>query len=351
VKDIQGSDTPQAGDQWREFLDPRYGYVTINDAGDSVIAVAECYKDEEMLETVEILGWVTSSTNYIKIYTTTSERHKGKTGTGFKLCSPTVKTLLHLCNVDIHIQGIEFAGGGNQIAGNYEENGHAIRIESCIFHDNFRGALIDVPRLPSLIIQIWNCVLYNSNENIIDPGYYTTNLHVENCSIYNPGRHGIYGAECYNVVIHRGENLVDACFKSCIGDYNCDGVEVGIDGTAPGSHSLHNKTLSDISWVFTQETPEVRDGTEVDLHIYTDRYSDSVLIGRGIDRSVGAIGFNTDIDGDLRTGLWTIGADQKAYSSSSSSSSSSSLSSSSESSSSSSSTVPEHYLELRDITY
>jgi len=349
VRDIQGTDTPQAGDQWRQTAGNIYGWVTISDAGDSVIAVAECYSDRDMIDRIKLIGWGTNAINYVKIYAPSGQRHTGVANTGFKIYVPDADNILELNDVDILIQYIEFHGGGRQITGTYRYGIRTIRIDSCIFHDNIWGAMIDIPNNAYLTTMIWNSVFYSSFSAAIGPGHYSADVHVENCSIYNPGGIGVFRAECYNVVTHRGENAVDPGFgDECTGDYNCDGVEVETDGSAPGLNSLHNQTLSDISWVCTDLHPA--ENKQIDLHTYTDYYTDSVLIGQGVDRSAGVIGFNTDIDGDPRIGLWTIGVDQKAYSSSSSSASSSSASSASvvSSSSSSGSTFD---LRLRDITY
>lgn len=352
VRDISGTVTPQAGDQWRQTADNTYGWVTINNAGDSAIAVAKCYKDGDMRDIISLIGWQTNSVNRLKLYAPASEIHSGKAGTGFRIYGVGWSdTLLYLEDVDILIQGIEFQGGGRQVAGTYRYGIHTLEIERCLFYDNVWGPAIDVPSNSYLTTEIWNCIFYNSYSTTIGPGHYAANVHVENCSVYNPGSYGVFRAECYNVVVHRGTHPEFPCFgDECTGDYNCDGVEVGTDNSAPGVHSLHNKTLAEIAWIYSELNPPVEgDLTEIDLHVYPDGF----LVGRGVDRSSRAIGFNTDIDGDIRTVPWTIGADQKTFSSSSSSSlgsSSSSLSSSSISSHSSSS-ASTFYLELRDITY
>jgi len=161
VRDIRGSITPQAGDIWRESTDPRYGYVTIQDAGDSVIAVAECYNDATMVDLPRLIGWTTNSVNRLKIYTPASERHEVVAGTGFALFGYGIDTLLELINVDILIQGIEFRGGGRQIGGNYTLGIHTIEIESCIFHDNLCWwPMVDIPSNAYLTTKI--CLLYTS---------------------------------------------------------------------------------------------------------------------------------------------------------------------------------------------
>lgn len=336
VRSIQGPDTPQVGDQWRQTGGNSYGWVTLQDAGDSVIAVAECYNDQVMLDFVSLGRWVTSPTNNIKIYTPSSERHSGRAGTGFTIAKYTIDTLINLNNVDVHIQGIEFAGGGSQIGGTYRSDPHTIEIEACIFHDNNWGPAINTPVNADLTVKIWNCFLYNTYAEAISRGHRDGAVYVENCSIFNPGSVGVVQAQCYNVVSHKGigspprpadPGNFPGFGDECTGDYNCDGSEIEDDGSAPGVNSLHNQDLKAISWMSTDDSPVISDQVgddNIDLHVYHA----SVLAGTGTDRSAGDIGFNDDIDGDTREIPWTIGGDQTTYSSSSSSESSGSVSSS-----------------------
>jgi len=350
VRSIQGPDTPQVGDQWRQTGGNSYGWVTLQSVGDSAIAVAECYNDQVMIDFVNLYRWVTSPTNNIKIYTPTSERHSGRAGTGFVIAKNTVDTLIDVSNVDVHIQGIEFTGGGRQIGGTYQSGPHTIEIEACIFHDNNWSHAIDTPDHEDLTVKIWNCFFYNTYTSAIGPGHRNGALYVENCSIFNPGSIGVVRAQCYNVVTHKGIGTPSrpadpgnfpGFGDECTGDYNCDGSEVEDDGSAPGVNSLHNQDLKAISWISTDVGQVIYDEPgedSIDLHVHNT----SVLVGTGTDRSTGDIGFNDDIDGDTREVPWTIGADQVTYSSSSSSKSSGSGSSSSSSGSS------KFYLYIRD---
>lgn len=350
VRSIQGPDTPQVGDQWRQTGGNTYGWVTLQDAGDSAIAVAECYNDQVMLDFVSLDRWTTSPINKIKIYTPTSERHSGRAGTGFVIAKYTIDTLIQVNNVDIHIQGIEFVGGGNHIGGTYDSGPHTIEIEACIFHDNNWGHAINTPIQEDLTVKIWNCFLYKTYAAAISAGHRNSDVYVENCSIFKPGSVGVVRAQCYNVVTHKGLGTprrpadpgnFPGFGDDCTGDYNCDGSEIEDDGSAPGANSLHNQDLKAISWMRTNGNQVLSDQPgedNIDLHVY---YA-SVLAGAGTDRSAGDIGFNDDIDGDTRVVPWTIGGDQTTYSSSSSSTSSGSASSSSSSASS------RFYLYIRD---
>ena len=359
LSNIQGTSTPTTGNIFRESLN--HDYVTLTNTGDSVIAVAECYNDEVIWDSIVFDSWVTSSTNYIKIYTPITERHTGKANTGFGIFDPGANEIIILKDVDIIIEGIEFSGGASHIAGDYTKPNKNIYIDSCIFHDNNWGALIQPPKFSSLTIKVWNCILYNSAYSIIDFCSPST-LYIENCTLYNPGSgYGVSEGQCYNIIVHRGGSNY-ACFNSIVtGNYNCDGLEYGVDNTAPGIYSLHNKSLEDIAWYNSYEN--------IDLHIWDN----SILINSGVTRVNGNIKFNTDILGVTREGYyWDIGAFQiggsSSYSSSSSSSCSSeslssssssfsitssssssfSITSSSSSSSSSSSEFPNNWLLLRD---
>jgi hypothetical protein len=347
LSNITGSVTPQIGHSFRESL--KHDYITLTDNGDSVIAVAECYNDtlEDLWDNVTFKGWKTSSDNYIKIYTPTEERHTGVEGTGFSIYNPGINDIITLYDVDVVIEGIEFKGGAKQIACIYTSP-KTITINSCILHDNYYGPLIAPPKIAGAVIKIYNCIMYDSRQSAISSCSPST-LYVENCTIYNPGfGYGVVDGQCYNVVVFRSNNSI-ACFGSnTTGDYNCDGTSSGLDGTAPGGHSLHNTPLRDINWYNVVDY-------RTTMNFFT--CEGSVLINRGITRKEGDISFNTDILGVTREGYyWDIGAFQaggsSAYSSSSSSFSSessssssfSSFSSSCSSSSSSSESVAEYLL-------
>jgi len=62
-------------------------YVTLTDAGDSAIAVAEGYADwpSGLGELVTVSGWTVNSTNYIIIRAATGNEHNGTPNTGFFL--------------------------------------------------------------------------------------------------------------------------------------------------------------------------------------------------------------------------------------------------------------------------
>ena len=344
VKNIQGTATPQIGDQWRRTTQNTYGWVTIQNSGDSVIAVAECYFDSQgsVADRLIFNTWTTSAINYIKMYVPRSQRHLSTSGTGYAIEGNRSFDVITLNNVDIRIEGFEIFGGRRHITGTYRSGTHTVRIHDCILHDNYWGPTIDVPDSANLTVMLWNSILYNTYRGAVDGSLSRAQIYVENCTVYNPGSYGIIGAQCYNVVVHQGAYKGFTCFSDdCTGDYNCDGLESGTDETAPGSNSLHNKTLQEILWAMPFVAwsgdpfdPSIRNA---DFHIYPT----SPLSDVGTDRSSGDIGFTTDIDGYIRTIPWSIGADQYIESSSSSSisvsSSSSSFSSSSSSSFSSSS--------------
>jgi hypothetical protein len=320
LSSIKGTSIPTTNNRFRESLN--HDYVTLTNTGDSAIIVASCYNDAEIWDNITFDDWITSASNYIKIYTPITERHTGKADTGFGIYDPGTNGIIILNNVDIVIEGIEFRGGGPQISGTYSKGTKAIYISSCIFHDNHWGPLIQPPKYSNLTIKIWNCILYNSIYNGIDFCSPST-LYIENCTIFNPGSgYGVAEGQCYNTISHRGNSNYDCFSDLCTGDYNCDGLEYGTDGTAPGKHSLHNKSLEDLAFYNSNENMNT-----IDLH----NWDNSVLISEGITRVTGNIGFNTDILGVAREGYyWDIGAFQVGGSSNYSSSSESSSSSSSE---------------------
>ena len=117
LSSISGTSAPSIGNTFRESLN--HDYITLTNTGDSAIVVAACYNDEVIWDSIVFDGWVTSSTNYIKIYTPITERHTGKANTGFGIFDPSANEIIILKDVDIIIEGIEFSGGASHIAGSY----------------------------------------------------------------------------------------------------------------------------------------------------------------------------------------------------------------------------------------
>lgn len=94
--------------------------VTLSDAGDSAIAVIECYKGDYsgvgggtnyITDTTTIAGQTANATNYIVVRTLISERHDGTPGTGFYI-NRSFGDCINLTTSYTRVIGIEGVSGG-----------------------------------------------------------------------------------------------------------------------------------------------------------------------------------------------------------------------------------------------
>jgi hypothetical protein len=113
-----------------------------------------CYNDGALDDMLDLTGWTTGASNYIRIFTPVSpdqvgasQRHTGVAGTGFRL-TPVDATqqgynIIHLKTEYVRIQGIEIDGSGLTNAESARgitvmqdlSNVGDIRIDSTIIHD------------------------------------------------------------------------------------------------------------------------------------------------------------------------------------------------------------------------
>ncbi len=146
IKNIVG--TFQSGEQVQV---DSLNYVTISDSGDSPIAVAKIDGAWTNPDTtaVTINGWITSATNFIKIYTTATARHNGKwDNTKYRMETNTTST--HLINVytnHVRIQGlqIDIASGSYSVGVyvDYLTDGANVQI----FNNIIRGIFNKYPNI------------------------------------------------------------------------------------------------------------------------------------------------------------------------------------------------------------
>jgi hypothetical protein len=163
--------------------------------------------------------------------------------------------------------------------------------ENCLFKFD-ASSFIYVDRTS---IKFYKCVFWDylgtsTVDCVSNPGSGSL-LEVINCVIIGFGR-GCNGGAGYNLVSAINTIVKDAktaCFAymHSSSDYNCS-----TDATAPGTHSIKNKTLTDIKF---------KDSVNGDFHIQDG----SCLMAVGSDQSSL---FTKDIDNEL-IGVWMMGVD------------------------------------------
>ncbi|KPJ58221.1 MAG: hypothetical protein AMJ46_14500, partial [Latescibacteria bacterium DG_63] len=273
-----------------------------------------CYADGAMTDSVLIDGddWTTGPNTYIKIYTPTStsevgtsQRHNGTWGTGFMMTPASGSNAIQVCEDYVRIEGIAAQSTDtstisvNDTYASFSPD-NDVRITHCLVigAGNSRALWAsDVGGL-KLKLTMWNTIAYNHGSR----GFYFRDVtaYCYNCTAYNNADYGFHrdnasvgGTVILKNCISMGHTSNDyAGTFDASSDYN-----MSSDASAPGDHSLtlHNKSASD-------NFVSISAGSE-DLHL---KYG-ADAIGKGINLSSS---FTTDIDGQVRSNPWDIGADE-----------------------------------------
>jgi hypothetical protein len=324
--------------------------------GRGATMLVACYADGPMDDVVSVTGWTTGPTSYIRIFTPVgphlvgaSQRHTGTAGTGFRL-APVLSGTVNIMNVNtgyLRIEGLEIDGSGvtasAAVRGINIQNGLGnvgdIRIDSCLIHDlhttlsgvssegsmgilGFQSAAGQGPPLRitnNVIYDITNTVLHGhiagihvgsraTSHVLNNTVYYVDNL--GDGSVSGPAW-GIYGKawpEGTGVTIVSQNNFVGDvrapldpgnnrwCYDVENGAVMNQSYNVSSDATATGTGSLTGRTA------YASYFQSVASGSE-DLHLTAA----GVFGGTGTDLSAT---FVHDIDGQVRSAPWDIGADE-----------------------------------------
>jgi hypothetical protein len=281
----------------------------ISDTGDQIgLAIAECYNDwpSGLDDSLTISGWTADASHHVKVYAPESERHDGmmKSGTdyaGFTLVGSGTK--ISISALYTEIEGIALDSTVNYNTGlrtNWSPSGNYAVVHHCLFR-NF--GVPDYAFCAIIVGDDRDCKIYNnifiksrvriSNATYGDRWIYFYNNTLYDCHVY-AGDDGVMRAK-NNIAYRTDRDSFQGTFHAD-SDYN-----LSDDATAPGSHSLIDKTLSDIDFV------ETTYGDSQDLHI--ESTSDARDAGTDLSGDSGCP-FANDIDYDTRTGNWDIGADE-----------------------------------------
>lgn len=320
VKGITGSAVPAANDQWR--VDGS-NYLTILDAGDSAIVVAECYNDwlsglnDSGLSstTIGTINDTTDATRYVKIYVPLSERHTGVgkdaagNYTGFTLYpSASNKTILTIyCGytrcigiaVDLkgYAAGTAFTGTPNRAA--------YTCFEACLA---FNGTGTTTAfYFNSVLVYLINCIAYNTPSGFYF--YNTTTATVYNCTAVNCSSYGFHS----NVSSAR-----TTVAKNCLAYNNGQDFSQGTTYSPEGTFSVEYSVSKDAS--VTTVCPAGAGNRPNQTVTFFDSvnnnfclaYNDTAARRWGEDLSADAVyPFSNDFEGNARVApLWDIGADQ-----------------------------------------
>ncbi len=276
---------------------------TISDIGQQIgRAIAECYNDwpTGLDDNLSVIGWITDSDNYIKIYAPVLERHSGKVKadgsyTGFALMG-SGGTKISISEKYTEIDGIilDSTVSYNTGIGTTYSQGNFSKVSNCIFQNfgvpdvAYRGLTVG----DYMSAYIFNNIFIKSYLYVSNTASSSNYVWVYNNTFYNCHLDG--GNDNRTIAKNNIIYFSGVCYQ---GNYEASSSNnISVDATAPGVNSLINKTLGEIAFVDTSAAAE-------DLHLQLSSHAINAGINLQDDIS-------SDIDGNNYLSLWDIGADE-----------------------------------------
>lgn len=264
------------------------------------IEVAECY-NFSVTDSVNISGWTTDATRYIKIVAPAAERHDGRaravSGTGFRITTGvSAQSPLSVAQSHVYLEGLELehthasasypAFLANTGAGN-------VYIRDCIIHDTRTGSAPTMEcSLSGLVLKMRSTIVYGSGRSI--DARNATSLELLNCVFW---RHAAEYGVLANTLV--AKNTYSGHASGALDDFwpGTGNNNASSDTTATAYYTSSLASVAGTAFVSTTAGAE-------DFHLA----SGSSLIGAGANLYSD---FTTDIDGDTwpSSGAWDIGAD------------------------------------------
>jgi hypothetical protein len=300
---------------------------TTNLAAGNYILNIPCYYDSGPdTAPVAVTGYTTGSSNYIKIYTPNnistevnqSQRHSGVWTTNryrMEISGAGARALTISQNYS-SIEGLQIglfgADGGVNVWGINADSTvdtdsiTGVKISHCIIKDEQTGTA-ELHRGISMILwpgqtgtgYIWDNIVYGFRigygQGVNAPAPSSANIYVSNNTVYDCKKAFDTFYETTGTILKN--NIAQQCdvgfpsFNNALSDYN-----ISNHADAPGANSKNSATV-----IFVNAAGK-------NFHLSP---SDTAAINAGVDLSGDPnLPFNTDIDGQTRTGLWDIGADE-----------------------------------------
>jgi hypothetical protein len=321
LQNISGTTTPvnvQNGDRW--MFDGNNWWAasgTLDQLGASPIAVAKIDGAWASPETasVDITGWTTGADNYIKIYTTSAARHRGKYDTTKYRAEVTDNNVFRIDEDFVEVDGLQFATlaptspNGAIYINNINQN-NTIKFSNNIYkgHNSPTYWQFGMQSDDSDVnLYAWNNVFYNIGSTS-DALW----LKGKRAYLYN---NTLIGANRSIVLV---DSATVAFVKNNISQGSINGFVAG--GGSFNSSSDYN--ISDIAgnapnatFATTSKTVTFVSTSTGDFHLSS---TDTNARDQGVSLASDLyLAFSTDIDGQTRPGeipalTWDIGADEYA---------------------------------------
>jgi hypothetical protein len=283
---------------WEADLDTQGVYAN----GDS--AVGECYNDSTFTQTDNLIirsGGVVGL-NSVTLTAATTDRHDGTAGTGAEIGVANMKRIFMQAgyNASVSIKNVV-----SWLDINGQGYGRTSLFSFYTANDELKNCICrSVGDQVNPASNSYNNIIYTGGAFIYNANYgASAAANIVNNTVYGVNRGITIGIANSNVSIKNnicaGTSIVD--FDGNYGDvgYGVPQVSNNLssDETAPGTDSLINKSASN-------QFVNIIGGSE-DLHLAGS--SDAIKAGVVLTEPEGV---EYDIDGQIRAGLWDIGADQ-----------------------------------------
>ena len=266
------------------------------------IAVAQIEGDWTTPDPTEviIIGWSTSPTQYIKIYTTPEARHNGTWGNGYRRSATLTISESH-----VRVDGLSIRQTGSgrvYFVGNFRRDGE-IHISNSFGWKtaNDTRDVFDIYSVGPLVIKMWNNIGINDSTDGSAEAFYFNDADMTgycyNCTgIANGGRafRSNYGSAIIKNSLGFSANGADF-----YGNFASIETSISSDGSADNWGGTGNKVNQTINFV------------DAGNHNYHLASSDTSAVNAGTNLSTDAdLSFSTDVDGQTRSDGWDIGADE-----------------------------------------
>ncbi|MDD5464429.1 MAG: LamG domain-containing protein, partial [Candidatus Moranbacteria bacterium] len=271
-----------------------------------------CYYDSAADTTaVNVTGYTTGVSNYIKIYTpasatteaNTSQRHQGRWDDVKYAISVAAEDSIKIVSDFVWVEGLQIDNHhnwGDHRCGVYVNTNAANTTDTKISNNIVRGSGTGVGYAGIYFLmggssraKIWNNIVYDVNISGFAGGSSVKRVFVYNNTVYNAG----VGTSSWGDVVVK--NNIAKSFTAS--GFNAESnYNISSGATAPGANSKINTNVS------------FADTVGKDFHL---NISDTTARNAGADLSADInFAFNTDIDGQVRPSalntVWDIGADE-----------------------------------------
>lgn len=286
-----------------------------------------CYADATETSSVTITGWTTSTDNPLRIFAPwladqvgTPQRHMGHAGAGFVITPAGPGHAVQVQVDHVQIDGLEIAGWQNDVEGASYEGVHLAAddtvLQDLLIHDdlhpgvtNPNGDGINLNEMKAgQSVTIRNCMIYGISRGAINyQDALALSITIQSCTIHDTGTTLANADDEGGINIASTTAAVEVTNTISVGSASGDDFKSGSgwsgssnnissDASAPGGSSI---TAVSASTLFVSLTS----GSE-DLHLVAG--CAAVDAGASLSGS-----FSTDIDAELRTAPWDIGADER----------------------------------------